>query len=308
MPLHVEQFKPHGAVQTSIEPSCRRQLLRCSLCHKLPAKGTKLKHCGSCLSIAYCCTACQVADWPKHKEVCKISTAADYGADKRPGHGRYDTQVSSYDDWYRSIPGLQAKVMRLAWVYRKKSPMIIVSTYDDPAVPVIEVHSRRQWEAIAKGLQGGVPFGVFLDRASFDPNKTYFYMCALHHGSFRHATTSGNLEEPPFEPAVSKLALYYALTAEEGRAIMAELEDYAATVKNVPDELLLDSRRLLSGIVGDMALKRIGHRVRLAGLRNATHLNGKKVLVVGRDPNSILDRVIVRFDDGEEVSVGQGHW
>jgi len=113
--------------------------------------------------------------------------------------------------------------------------------------------------------------------------------------------------ELQFDPKVMKQALCNALTIEEARDIMADLEDHAATVKNVDAEFMRSSRSLFDDVARIISSRRIGHRVRLTGLQNSRHLNGKEALVVRRDPNKVFDRVIVRFDDGREVSIGMGH-
>jgi hypothetical protein len=307
MPLFVETFKPHG-VETLTEPGNEREAV-CAECKQVPAHGTKLKHCSVCFCVSYCSAACQRANWPSHKNVCQLAKAKGFGADKRQTM-LLDNQ--EHCKWYWSILGLHSKVMRLAWIFRKQSPIITVITHDDPTEPVIEVLSRPDWEALAqRGLfDKAVTPGVFFDRECFNNDESFFCVCILHHKKFQHNPmgASSSLMEYPFVPSFITNALRYALTMEEALNIMADLEDYAATVKDVDAELMRKSRVLFDGVARFISSIRIGHRVCLTGLQNSRHLNGKEVLVVGRDPNNVFDRLIVRFDDGKAVSIGMGHW
>jgi hypothetical protein len=196
--------------------------------------------------------------------------------------------------------------MRLAWVYRKESPLIMIRTEDDPAKPIVEVISRREWEMTATtGGHTGVPVAVFYDRECFNPDESFFYMCALRHQGFQHDKTTGMLIEDMFQPGIFIESLIYALTMEEARSFNAVIEEDASTVTDQA-EILQMFRQIRDSNARDFAMKRMGQRVRLAHLRNAAHLNGKEALMVRRDPNNIFARVIVRFDDGAEVSIGQG--
>ena len=307
MHIFVETFKPHGYVHTLTEPGIDERV--CAECKQLPAHGTKLKHCSVCFCVSYCNAACQKANWPNHKNVCKLAKAKGFGDNKRPQNLLLDYQ--EHHTWYRSIPGLHTRVMRLAWVFRKQSPIIMIFTHDDPSEPVIEVVSRPNWEALAQRgfFDAAAAPGVFFDRECVNNDESFFCMCILHHEESQHNPmgASSSLMELQFDPKVMKQALCNALTIEEARDIMADLEDHAATVRNVDAEFMRSSRSLFDDVARIISSRRIGHRVRLTGLQNSRHLNGKEALVVRRDPNKVFDRVIVRFDDGREVSIGMGH-
>ncbi len=44
----------------------------CRVCGK-GAQGEKLRCCGKCKKVYYCCRDCQLADWPSHKSDCGVS-------------------------------------------------------------------------------------------------------------------------------------------------------------------------------------------------------------------------------------------
>jgi hypothetical protein len=51
-------------------------------------RSKKLKKCGRCEGVSYCSKECQMDDWPRHKEVCKVSCKDKGGRGEENRKGR----------------------------------------------------------------------------------------------------------------------------------------------------------------------------------------------------------------------------
>jgi hypothetical protein len=75
---HQERRAPGAAppAEAAVAAGTPPQQLVCSACGAGAASGQRLRRCGACREAWYCSTACQLQDWPAHRDACRAAAAA----------------------------------------------------------------------------------------------------------------------------------------------------------------------------------------------------------------------------------------
>mmetsp|Transcript_1031 Transcript_1031/g.2294 ORF Transcript_1031/g.2294 Transcript_1031/m.2294 type:complete len:279 (-) Transcript_1031:223-1059(-) len=251
---------------------------RCYKCRGAPSQGEKLRACGKCLTVKYCSSACQVADWAEHKRTCASS------ADERkraiasmegltgPGGGKksLDALNKAVNEWYFSYRGLHQRVHLLAWRHRVESPLIIVTTpsLSHSSNPKVEMVPRRGWEKSSHNKAGSL--SMCFGRSDFDADQLYALKVAVD------GAPCESLSLRPFPPTMRGLHSSVMDTVSA--------EDYAT-------EMVLRSDTSNSV------------HVRLTGLRGDARLNGREGTLRGQEPGDCGERRTVVLEDGTSLNV-----
>jgi hypothetical protein len=118
-----------------------------------------MKFCGAC-GVAYCSMACQRAAWPAHKRMCKrLAENRDDLRAKSGGKKTFKQNHLAQIAYYRTLPGLESRAVRLAWKHRREHPVIVLRTDPDDVggkAPIVAMVPRVVWEAepIREGEEG----------------------------------------------------------------------------------------------------------------------------------------------------------
>jgi hypothetical protein len=186
-----------------------------------------------------------------------------------------DTIAAS--NWYDAVPGLDSKVVFLAWKHRRERPIIVVKTPSTRADAVPEVSSipRAQWHDGNMQEEVKVLARAFFARSDFREDNDFFVILSVAHGD----AFCNDVFYRKFVPEI-RLVHGSALTLTTD-AFAAEMLRRQRFLRNLPEII-----------------------VRLHGLVGAAHLNGREGALRGRDQNN-SERFTVRLDseDGKNISV-----
>ena len=306
----------------------------CSWCSSFPAPGGKLRYCGGCHSKSYCCNECAHADWAVHKPACASLRATHdeaLAAHEAEGGRKQDFNQATRDilNRFAQVPGLINELNLLAWEHRSKTPLICVSICQSDINSAsssglrIQMVPRSLWdkdlcffhsEAHREDLRRK------FSSASFCRNTKY--MCAFSYEDQGTISTTYTFLGNIIRGAEIVGALALATKAEDLADAFAwykttfpthEAQQFLQTLRErlmlvhdsntsqsfVPIVTRATNNEVACMMMDSMSLE---NDICLTGLHNATHLNGRKGIILGQDPVS-FERWKALLDGGMVVSV-----
>jgi hypothetical protein len=224
------------------------------------------------------------------------------------------------------VPGLDSEVALLAWKHRSESPVIFVTTsaiFDAKGgATQVFVMPRSFWDedprfldTFSEDVRESARMNI--DAADFSPDTNYVVVLDIKHsvppsiivGTWVYtnaalraveivdALTSAATTPEDLAAAIAWFKDKMCLTQDQFRPITDYFERQAAAH---------GSSRALHNQVAYVIMQgwNLEFRVRLVGLRGATHLNGRAGVIRGFNATD-ANRFVVRLDDddGKEVSV-----
>lgn len=135
---------PTDVALTPPTPTTR---ILCVACRASIPIDTRKKFCSGCNIAAYCCRACQKADWKRHKKVCGKEPNRTHPL-RKASKNQHKADISVAHDYLHSVPGLINFATLLYYIHWNDSPIIIVSTAagTDGMKPTLTVRPKRKWE------------------------------------------------------------------------------------------------------------------------------------------------------------------
>jgi hypothetical protein len=311
----------------------------CKKCDSLPAHKDKLRYCGRCAAVEYCCKRCAKGDWAEHKLECEsFHKTRDIGLTAYEARGGrkqdYNQMRRDVESWFEKVPGLINEIQLLAWTHRGESPFIgaIATNQSDADGSDIQVEMipRSFWDEDPRFLE------TFSDEsreqlrhqfgeASFSSSKEYLYLLTTTYpdgGPNVSIFTCRNVDDTTIRGTEIAEALTTATKAEDLADAFTWFED--VYLPEAAQEVLHHIRKRASSVHGDTALQGsvpgpsralntevaymifdnldLEFDVHLTGLRGAAHLNGRQGVIRCAEPGSHA-RWKVRLGDSKYVSV-----
>jgi hypothetical protein len=285
---------------------------KCAYCSKLSPDNVKNKYCALCRIITYCGDACQTADWDEHKKDCKLDgetrlESIEELQELSLTRKQFLTESDVVVRWSWSIPGLGTEIELLAWEHRAKDPMFLIIINDTEISGngiSITMFTREDWEESETFAYHFVGRQRSFLNAFFNSKRSeHHFLCSF---IIRTAST-GELIMPSImainklrtrEYTVGGAALVLELTsaapslAALWRAFSwfktysgANLcEQIAVRLETIPN-LQACGNELAFLILEQLELR---FEIRLTGLQNQSHLNGKVGIVLGFNAKNLL--------------------
>ena len=333
-----EADSDRNQVSAAAEQSSQQGYSKCRKCRSLSAPGSKLRYCGRCESTPYCCKACARADWAEHKLECdslRRAHDAAFAAHLARGESKKDFRkcqdFRDLESWFQGVPGLFNEIELLAWKHRRDALLFYVTTPrsdGDGSGVQIEMIPRSVWEEDPRFLDTFLDSDRELLRLRFDasslsPNENFVCLLVVYRQGQPDEAFVNTYE---FLDAIRGAAIVDALTAatraedladafawvsefcpsDSAQIILENIRNRAILIhgSTMPQGSVPVPTRAINNevAISMMHLLHLKYEIRLTGLRNAAHLNGREGIILGPDSAS-PERWRARLDDGTCISV-----
>jgi hypothetical protein len=297
----------------------------CAKCLKVSPENEKNLYCRGCQVVCYCCKQCADADWQVHKQVCKLNSEARQETlralrDHPLSRKQFMTDSDNTLKWAWGVPGLRNEIELLAWEHRAKHPvfwMLINDTEISGNDISVTMFTREDWQEsetfsdLFDGTRRQLLSGLF-DSQGFDNQYAVsFTRRTALTGDFISPTTMIVDTFRPKEYAVAGTALVLELTSAPTLAVLRKAVTWTTTFQkpgvleqvmerlNLPAPGLQASGNEIAFLI--LEVLQLSFEIRLVGLQNQSHLNGKVGTVLGFDTkNTLRMKVCV---NGTDISV-----
>jgi len=262
---------------------------------------------------------CAKADWADHKLVCEVlrtSCEEELAAFVALGRGSKQTfnqNSRNIFDSFAEIPGLRNEIELLAWKHRAESPIIDVHTSESSNSDVagsttqVRMIPRSVWDEGSHYIAASrdcTPIQLCFDSSSFCSNKQYVVAFTVQ----QHTKYAGSIFKEDIVTLTRGVAIVQALTAatraedladafawieksmQQSHKILPEIRSRSTSVhgSSITGDSVPVSTRAINNKVAYCIMERyhLEFDIRLIGLCGAAHLNGRKGVILGKDPSN----------------------